>query len=89
MNDLPNEIKHNSVSSTMFMKLKIKVVAFFLGHPVCMDAALFIECLFLFLTVTITSNAYAIELFQAYCYFDCSAKLICDFVISLLENIMR
>ena len=26
--------KNNSVSSTMFMKLTIKVVAFFLGHPV-------------------------------------------------------
>ena len=35
MNVLPNKIKNNSVSSTMFMKLTIKVVAFFLGHPVC------------------------------------------------------
>ena len=26
--------KNNSVSSTMFLKLTIKVVAFFLGHPV-------------------------------------------------------
>ena len=34
MNVLPNEIQNNSVSSTMFMKLTIKVVAFFLGHPV-------------------------------------------------------
>ena len=33
-NVLPNKIKSNSVSSTMFMKLAIKVVAFFLGHPV-------------------------------------------------------
>ena len=28
------KLKNNSVSSTMFMKLTIKVVAFFLGHPV-------------------------------------------------------
>ena len=34
INVLPNKIKNNSVSSTMFMKLTIKVVAFFLGHPV-------------------------------------------------------
>ena len=34
MNVLPNEIQNNSVSSTIFMKLTIKVVAFFLGHPV-------------------------------------------------------
>ena len=34
MNVLPNKIKNNSVSSAMFMKLTIKVVAFFLGHPV-------------------------------------------------------
>ena len=34
MNVLPNKIKNDSVSSTMFMKLTIKVVAFFLGHPV-------------------------------------------------------
>ena len=34
MNVLPNKIKNNSVSSTMFLKLTIKVVAFFLGHPV-------------------------------------------------------
>ena len=37
MNVLPNEIQNNSVSSTMFMKLTIKVVAFFLGHPVYMS----------------------------------------------------
>ena len=34
MNVLPNNIKNNSVASTMFLKLTIKVVAFFLGHPV-------------------------------------------------------
>ena len=34
MNVLPSKIKNNSVSSTMFLKLTIKVVAFFLGHPV-------------------------------------------------------
>ena len=34
MHVLPNKIKNNSVSSTMFLKLTIKVVAFFLGHPV-------------------------------------------------------
>ena len=34
INVLPNKIKNNSVSSTMFMKLTIKVVVFFLGHPV-------------------------------------------------------
>ena len=34
MNVLPNKIKNNPVSSTMLLKLTIKVVAFFLGHPV-------------------------------------------------------
>ena len=34
MNVLLNEKKNNSVSSTMFLKLTIKVVVFFLGHPV-------------------------------------------------------
>ena len=34
MNVLPNKMKNNSVSSTMFLKLITKVVAFFLGHPV-------------------------------------------------------
>ena len=34
MNVLPIEIQNNSVSSTMSMKLTIKIVAFFLGHPV-------------------------------------------------------
>ena len=34
INVLSNKIKDKSVSSTMFLKLTIKVVAFFLGHPV-------------------------------------------------------
>ena len=33
MNVLPNKIKNNSVSLTIFLKLTIKVVAFFSGPP--------------------------------------------------------
>ena len=45
MNVLPHKIKNNSVSSTMFLKLIIKVVAFFLGHPV------YVQSLKMFMTV--------------------------------------
>ena len=34
INVLPKNPKNNSVSSTMFLQLTIKVIAFFLGHPV-------------------------------------------------------
>ena len=34
MNFLPSEIKNKFVLLTMSLKLTIKVVAFFLGHPV-------------------------------------------------------